>query len=128
MTRLETRMSDPARTVLAFGWYILILGAVLVLAPNLLLTAFGLPPTEEVWIRVVGMLLLFLGGYYQLAARAEWTPFFRASVWFRGLVIVFFAAFVLLGFVKPALLGFAVVDLLAALWTATALRHAAGRG
>jgi len=120
-------MSDPAKTVLAFGWYAIILGAVLVLAPNLLLATVGLPPTEEVWIRVVGMLLLFLGGYYLLAARAEWTAFFRMSVWFRGLVILFFAVFVVLGFVKPVLLGFAVVDLLAALWTASALRHAAGR-
>ena len=116
-------MSDPARTVFAFGWYITILGAVLVLAPNLLLTTFGLPPTEEVWIRVAGMLLLFLAGYYFLAARAEWTQFFRASVWFRSLVIMFFIAFVLLGLVKPVVLAFAAVDLLAALWTASALRH-----
>jgi len=120
-------MSDPARTVYAFGWYILVLGTVLVVAPNLLLATFGLPPTEEVWIRVVGMLLLFLGGYYHLAARAEWTAFFRVSVWFRSLVILFFAAFVVLGLVPPALLGFAVVDLLAALWTASALRHADAR-
>jgi hypothetical protein len=121
-------MSDPAKTVFVFGWYLVALGATLVLAPNLLLTTFGLPPTEEVWIRVVGMLLLFLGGYCLLAARTEWTAFFRASVWFRSLVIAFFAAFVLLGLVKPALLGFAGVDLLAALWTASALRRAGARG
>ncbi len=120
-------MSDPAKTVFAFGWYIVVLGATLVLAPNLLLTTFGLPPTEEVWIRVVGMLLLFLAGYYFMAARAEWTPFFRASVWFRSLVILFFIAFVVLGLVKPAVLAFAGVDLLAALWTAAALRHADAR-
>jgi hypothetical protein len=120
-------MSDPAKTVYAFGWYIVVLGATLVLAPNLLLATFGLPPTEEVWIRVVGMLLLFLAGYYFIAARAEWTQFFRASVWFRSLVILFFIAFVLLGLVKPVVLAFAGVDLLAALWTASALRHAAAR-
>lgn len=117
-------MSDPAKTVFAFGWYILVLGAALVLAPNLVLTSFGLPPTGEVWIRVVGMLLLFIAGYYFLAARAEWTLFFRASVWFRSLVILFFLAFVLLGLVKPVVLAFAVVDLAAAMWTAAALRHA----
>ncbi len=120
-------MSDPAKTVFAFGWYIVVLGATLLLAPNLLLTTFGLPPTEEVWIRVVGMLLLFLAGYYFIAARAEWTQFFRATVWFRSLVIVFFGVFVVLGLVKPVLLAFAGVDLLAALWTAAALRHADAR-
>ncbi len=120
-------MSDPAKTVYAFGWYIIVLGTVLVLAPNLMLTTIGLPPTEEVWIRVVGMLLLFLAGYYFIAARAEWTRFFRASVWFRSLVILFFAAFVVLGLVEPVVLAFAGVDLLAALWTASALRHADAR-
>src|SRR5690606_9497486 len=58
----ESVVSDPAKTVFAFGWYILVLGAALVLAPNLVLTSFGLPPTGEVWIRVVGMLLLFIAG------------------------------------------------------------------
>jgi hypothetical protein len=121
-------MSDAAKTVRAFGYYMLGLGGVLVVAPNLVLTTVGLAPTEEVWLRVVGMLLLFMAGYYFLAARAEWTQFFRASVWFRSLVILFFAAFVVLGLVKPVLLAFAVVDLLAALWTASALRHADSRG
>jgi hypothetical protein len=48
-------------------------------------------------------------------------------VWFRSLVILFFIAFVLLGLVKPVVLAFAGVDLLAALWTASALRPAEGK-
>lgn len=120
-------MSDAARTVFAFGCYLLVLGPLLVVAPNIVLTTSGLPATAEVWIRVVGMLVTYFGGYYLLAARAELVPFFRWSVWFRSTVILFFGAFVLLGFAKPVLLAFAAVDLLAALWTASALRHAAGR-
>lgn len=32
--------------------------------PNVLLAIFGIPATQEVWIRVVGMLVGFLGYYY----------------------------------------------------------------
>lgn len=40
----------------------------------------------------------------------------------RSSVIVFFGAFVLLGFVSPVLILFGLVDLLGAVWTALALR------
>ena len=56
------------------------------------------------------------------AARAEWTDFFRWSVYTRGSVILFFVAFVLLGLAPPVLLLFGLVDLLGATWTGLALR------
>ncbi len=115
-------MSRAAVSLFAFGIYLLLLGTVLMVVPNTFLTLFGLPPTHDVWIRVVAMLVLILGCYDTLAARAELTPFFRWSVWLRASVMVFFAAFVALGLVRPMLLLFGVVDLAAALWTALALR------
>jgi hypothetical protein len=121
-------MSRAAISLFAFGAYLLILGLVLMFVPNALLTLFGLAPTDEVWIRVVAMLVLILGCYDVLAARAELTPFFRWSVVLRASVIVFFAAFVALGMVPPMLLVFGVVDLAAAVWTAVALRVDASRG
>jgi len=36
----------------------LALGLGLLLVPNLLLGLFGFPPSREVWIRVVGLLVL----------------------------------------------------------------------
>ena len=116
-------MSKPARTMLVFGIYLAVLGMVLVAVPNLLLGAFALPATREVWIRVVGMLVFFLGYYYVEAARHEWDNFTRASVAPRMMVIVFFGAFVLAGFVSPTLLLFAVVDFASAVWTWSALRQ-----
>ncbi len=55
-------------------------------------------------------------------ARNQDKVFFRFSVHGRALVIVFFGAFVLLNIAPEALLMFGVVDLLAAIWTALALR------
>jgi multisubunit Na+/H+ antiporter MnhB subunit len=68
------------------------------------------------------MLLLYLGFYYTQAARKRNDRLFRWTVYTRSTVIVFFAAFVLLGFVKPQLIIFGVVDLLGAIWTGLALR------
>ena len=115
-------MSNPARSVFAFGVYLIGLGAILVTTPNTLLALFGLPNTSEVWIRVVGMLLLLLAFYYIQTARKELTDFFRWSVYARSSVIIFFIAFVILGFVSPLLILFGVVDLLGAIWTGLTLR------
>src|SRR5215218_8202222 len=75
-----TAVSGAARSVFAFGVYFALLGLTLYVAPNALLGLFGLPPTEEVWIRVAGILALAVGFYYLLAARADLAVFFRWSV------------------------------------------------
>jgi hypothetical protein len=115
-------MSKGARSVFVFGLYLVVLGVVLIVAPNFLLGIFFLPGTTEVWVRVTGMLVLFLGFYYAQAARRELTDFFRWTMYPRSTVILFFAAFVLLGFAKPPLILFGVADLVGVIWTGLALR------
>ncbi len=115
-------MSKAARSVWAFGIYLAVLGIVLLVAPNVLLVLFTMPPTNEVWIRVVGMLVLIVGIYYYLAARNEMTQFLRWTVYLRASVIFFFVAFVLLGLTNPPLILFGVFDLLGAIWTWYTLR------
>ncbi len=115
-------MSKAARSVFIFGLYLVVLGIVLLVAPNFLLGIFFLPTTTEVWVRVVGMLVLFLGFFYTQAARKGMTDFFRWTMYPRSTVILFFAAFVVLGFAKPPLILFGVVDLLGVIWTRLALR------
>ena len=118
-------MSKAAFTIRAFGCYLIVLGTALVAAPNLLLTMFLMPQTGEVWIRVVGLLVFNIGVYYIYAAKCEATEFFRVSVFTRTLVLVGFAAFVLVGLARPMLIGFGVVDFLGGLWTWRALKSAA---
>lgn len=110
-------MSRSALSVFVFGIYLTVLGLALVLAPNVLLTLFGLPETKEVWIRVVGMLLFLVSFYYIMAARSELKDFFVWSVYVRSMVIVFLALFVSMNWVKPILLLFGVIDLAGAIWT-----------
>ena len=93
------------------------------LSPNVLLQTFGLPPTDEVWIGVAGMPVLFLGLYDLRAAAAGLQEFFAWTVPVRLSVLAFFGVFVLLGWAPSTLLLFALVDVAGALWTWRALRR-----
>jgi len=115
-------MSKAAWSVFIFGIYLVALGLFLLIAPNTLITLFGLPETHDVWIRVVGMLIFLLSYYAIQAGRNEVTEFIRWSVIARSTVVLFFAGFVLADLAKPILLLFGGVDLVAAIWTHLALR------
>jgi phosphotransferase system glucose/maltose/N-acetylglucosamine-specific IIC component len=119
-------MSYPARTIAVFVGYLVLLGITLLATPNLLLTTFGIPPTSEVWIRIVGVLALILAYNYAQAARKEMMDFFPWTIKARAVVIVFFVAFVFLGWVKPVLVLFGAIDLAGAIWTLMALRSSRG--
>jgi hypothetical protein len=114
-------MSKAATSVFAFGVYLGGLSLILLLIPNFLLSVFGMMETEEVWIRVVGMLVLFLAVYYTQMAREENATFFWLTVYLRSAVILFFVLFVLLKMASPMLILFGAVDLAGGLWTWSAL-------
>lgn len=118
-------MSRATTSIRVFSVYLVILGAALIAAPDLVLAPFGIPHSPEVWIRVVGVLVACLGFYYGVAARFENVPFYRATVLGRAFVFVTFAAFALLGLAPPALAFFGAVDLAGAIWTALGLRAGA---
>ncbi len=115
-------MSRAARSVRWFGAYVAILGVVLLIAPNSLLSVFRIAATREVWIRVLGAVVFYLGVLYWYAASSEAGSLFRATVATRTLVLVAFVAFVALGMVAPILILFGAVDFAGALWTAWAIR------
>ncbi len=121
-------MPKAAFSIKAFGVYLLVLGVSLVLVPNLLLSVFGMPRTDEVWIRVVGVLVFNIGVYYWFAAQGEATSVFRASIYTRVLVLVAFAAFAALGLAPPMLVLFGAADFAGAVWTWQALMRDQGAG
>jgi hypothetical protein len=115
-------MSQAARSLYVFGVYLIVAGAGFLLVPNLVLASMGVPPTTEVWIRVLGLLVAIVGIYYNVAARSVATPFFVASVWVRAAVLPVMIALIVLGRGPLALIGFGIADALGALWTGLALR------
>jgi hypothetical protein len=56
-------MSRSARSVFAFGVYLVAVGLALVALPNTLLALLRFPATHEIWPRVVGVLALVLAYY-----------------------------------------------------------------
>jgi hypothetical protein len=116
-------MGSAALSIKVFGVYAILTGLDLVIAPNLLLSTLEIPPTNEVWLRVVGVLVLVIG-YYLACGVANAKAFFKATLFGRTL-----------GFVLPVVLTFAasapwqlalfgLVDLAEAAWTAAAMKAA----
>lgn len=117
-------MNAPAKSVFVFGLYLVLVGLGLLVAPNATLGPLGFAPSTEVWPRIVGMLTLCLASYYLAAARAGLTPFFQWTVAVRGGVFVVCSALVLLKIAPAPVAVLGTVDLIAAIWTALALRSA----
>ena len=115
-------MNSAARSINIYGNYLVLLGIAFLVAPNQVLGVFQLPPTTEVWIRVVGMLVAYLGIYYRVAAAGNLVPFFTATVMLRCAVPIFFLGFVLAGWVTWPLLLFALPEVVGAAWTWSTLR------
>ena len=115
-------MSNAAKSILVHGIYLLGLAVVLLTIPNVPLKIAGLPETNEVWIRVVGMMSLVLGYYFVQSARRDETEFFRSTILPRSSAIVFFVIFVALGFAPINLLLLIAVDPVFIIWTVLALR------
>jgi hypothetical protein len=116
-------MNRAALSILVFGLYLLVQGALLLLAPNLLLSLFGLPPAQDVWPRAVGWALMALGFYYLQSARANVRLFFGWTVWVRSAQFVVFIGLVLAGLAKPVLLLTSGFEFVAGLWTPWELRR-----
>ena len=115
-------MNQATRSIRVFAVYVVILGATLIAAPDLVLAPFGVPHSPEGWTRVVGVLAAVLGLYYFVAARFELVPFYRATVFGRVFVFLSFSALALFGFAPPSLALFGAIDLAGAIWTAASLR------
>jgi len=115
-------MNKTSTSLAVFGAYLIGMGAGLVFVPNTLLGMLNMPPTNEIWIHVLGVVALVLAYYYILAARANLRVFASWTVQARIVVFLFFTGFVLAGWVGPTLIALGAVDLIGALWTGWALR------
>ena len=108
-------------SVVLFGAYLIALGVTLLILPNVLLGIFGIPDTDEFWIRILGGVLIAVGYLYVEGGRTESGWFMRASVFSRAGVAAVLFALVLLSVAPPVIALFGAVDLVTAIWTASEL-------
>ena len=116
-------MTPAAISLLVYGIYLLASGVGLLCTPNLPLALLGLPPTEEPWVRVLGLVAGEIGFYFVFAARKGVTSLFQATVYARGAAALVFIALVVLKLGPVQLLLFALVDALSAIWTHFAIKR-----
>ncbi len=114
-------MTQTALSLRLFALYLGATGLILLLIPNLLLTLLGLAPTEEPWIRVLGIIVFNLALYYH--AGADGVVFQRVTVVTRVIVLIGFTGLVLAGLAPRQLVLFGLVDFMGAVWTALAMRR-----
>ena len=100
------------------------MGLPFLFAPNMMLPLLGLEPTEEIWIRVLGMLVLALTVYYTLSIRQDNIAFARASVMGRLIFCVGLSALALV-YAQHIFILFAVLEAGLAIWTHRTLPAAA---
>jgi hypothetical protein len=114
-------MSKAAKTLAVFSIYLFANGLFLMAGPELVLQVLDFPLINEIWVRIVGLLLFLFGFYYIKAAYHELSVFFAWSVQVRVLVFSFFSVVTILGLADPVLMLLGVIDLGGAIWTWRAL-------
>jgi hypothetical protein len=97
--------------------YVILSGVSLIFFPNFLLKILGFEPTQEIWIRILGLLVLILSIYYDRLAKYGNDKTVMATVLGRAAFCTGLVLFVIIGIGKPMLLGFAFVESLFAFWT-----------
>lgn len=115
-------MSHSAFTIKAFGIYLIVMSAGLVVAPDRVLALFGVVAGTEIWIRIVGAAVFNIGVIYWYAAQHEAVAIFRVSVYTRTLILLAFCTFAALGLASPILILFGAAEFAGAMWTRYALK------
>jgi hypothetical protein len=97
--------------------YVILTGLQLVFVPNMLLGMFGFDNTSEIWIKVLGVVILPLAFVYYAISKQGNDDVVRSTIWSRSFVGIGFTLMVLFGIAKPSLILFAGIDIVTAIWT-----------
>jgi hypothetical protein len=115
-------MSAAAKSVYYFGFYLYLVSITLVFFPNILLNLLYIPETNEVWIRVLGVLVGLIAFYYHQSGAKNISAFFPLTIPTRIVVLLSFITFAVLKMASPMLILFGVIDFAGAMWTLMALK------
>ena len=97
-------------------FYVTITGLQLIFVPNMMLATFGIAPTNEIWIRNLGVIVFILAILYYAIRKTSDMEVVKATIWGRlvaGTGIIVLALYSS----QPILILFATVDIATAVWT-----------
>ena len=110
-------MTKTAFSVRIYSFYLFLMGMALMIIPNILLELFGFSPTNEIWIRMLGLFTFTTGIYYFYSSANNQTAFFKATIVGRIFFFIVTSVFTILFHQSPMLALIGSVDLLGAAWT-----------
>ncbi len=101
------------------------MGIFLLAYPDPMIYFLKLESSNDIVIRILGMLLVFYGYFYVRSSRdaKKYRNFYMWTVHTRSAAIVFLGSFVLLKLASPIIIAFGAVELLGALWTFLELKR-----
>lgn len=117
-------MTSTAKSVFYYSFYMMGMGLGMLFIPNILLGMLGIGPSNDIWIRILGLFAFCAGMLYFYCGRTNQTGFFRISVTERIVFFLGMVGIVLFLGANPLLALIGGVDLLGAVWTALTLRKA----
>ncbi len=97
--------------------YVLITALQLIFVPNMLLGMFGFEPTSEIWIKVLGVVLMSLVLVYYGIIQSGDKNILKITIYSRLIVVLGFLLLVATGQAATPLILFAGIDLATAIWT-----------
>lgn len=110
-------MNQTSLSIRIYSFYLFLMGTILVLTPNLLLTLFGFAETSEIWIRMLGLFTFTTGIYYFYSSLHNQTAFYKATIVGRLFFFIITVVFVYFLEQSPMLAIIGSVDLIGGLWT-----------
>ena len=96
--------------------YVALTGLQLMFVPNMMLATFGIAPTNEIWIRNLGVIIFILAILYYAIRKTSDMEVVKATIWGR-LVAATGIIVLALYSSQPILILFATVDVATAVWT-----------
>jgi hypothetical protein len=115
-------MTPASKSIYYFGIYLALTAVALMSFPNTLLGMLQIEPTNEVWIRLVGVVVLNIGILYIFMASANNILFMTLTIYLRASVLLWFTLFAVLGMAPIQLILFGLADAAGAVWTFLALK------
>ncbi len=115
-------MNPACRTIFLFGFYPLLAGLSMIIAPALPLQMMGWPVEGLDWIRMLGVVTMIVGYYYLQLGANDVLTFCRYSAQMRLVIPFVFVLLVLVFNMNPLYIALTAVDFLGGVWTWSALR------
>ncbi|MFY9622126.1 MAG: hypothetical protein WAM70_17900 [Pyrinomonadaceae bacterium] len=114
-------MSNTAVSIAVYATYLGGAGVGFMFIPNVLLQVLGLPPTNDVWIRLFGLLAVVLAAKGYWAARRNHVALMQFDVYTRTFAGIFITMLVVIGLAPRLMLILAGIDIVASIWTQVAI-------